>query len=214
MSKHIAGVLSAALLVAACQQQARADEFVIDNVHSSVVFRVGHMGYGVIYGRFNKLSGGYSLEPGKPEATTFQIAIEAASVDTNDAKRDEHLRTADFLSAGEFPAITFKSVKSVPRQTDAGIALAVTGDLTLHGVTRPVTLELTKLGEGPGPTGQDFRTGFSCQTKLKRSDYGMTKMAGLVGDEIEIMIGFEGVRKDKGAPTTGARPAGAKTLRR
>jgi polyisoprenoid-binding protein YceI len=86
--------------------------------------------------------------------------------------------------------------------------LDVTGDLTMHGVTKPVTLELQKLGEGPGPGGNDFRTGFSGTAKLKRSDFGMTNMVGPVGDEVAITISIEGIRKDAAA-APGAAPAGA-----
>jgi polyisoprenoid-binding protein YceI len=206
MTKRLCLGLTALALVAAPLTPARSDDFKIDESHTSVIFGISHLGYSFTYGRFYKVQGGFTLEPGKPAASTFQLAIETASVDTNDAKRDEHLRGPDFFNAGEFPAITFKSTKAAPKQTDDGIVLEVTGELTMHGVTRPVTLELQKLGEGPGPGGNDFRTGFNCQTKLKRSEFGMTKMVGPIGDEVAVMISFEGVRQEgEAAATTGAR---------
>lgn len=210
MSRHAILALAATLWLGAASTL-RADEFAIDNSHTGVVFRISHMGLSHTYGRFNKIGGGYTLEAGKPEASTFNIAIDAGSIDTNDAKRDEHLRGPDFLNAGEFQTITFKSTKVVPKKVEGGIVLEVTGDLTMHGETRPVTLVLKKLGEGPGPTGNDFRTGFDTQTTLKRSEFGMTKMVGPIGDDVEIMISFEGVRKE-GAATSSTTPAKSKRV--
>jgi polyisoprenoid-binding protein YceI len=200
--------LAALVCLAPFTPAARADEFTVDNSHTSVIFGVSHLGYSITYGRFNKVSGTFTLDPAGPEASTFQIAIDASSIDTNDAKRDEHLKGPDFFNAGEFPVITFKSTKVAAKRTERGVVLQVTGDMTMHGQTRPVTVELQKLGEGPGPGGNDFRTGFNCQTKLKRSDFGMTAMVGPVGDEVAITISFEGVRKDAAAvpAATGARP--------
>jgi polyisoprenoid-binding protein YceI len=198
--------------LAANSSPARADDYEVDNAHTSVIFGVSHMGYSFSYGRFNKVSGAYSLDPAKPEASTFSIAIDANSIDTNNADRDKHLKSPDFFSAGEFPVISFKSTKVAAKQAEGGaVVYEVTGELTMHGVTKPLTLQLQKLGEGPGPTGQDFRSGFNCQTKLKRGEFGMTKMVGPVGDEVAITISFEGVRKGAAAKT-GARPA--ETVRR
>jgi polyisoprenoid-binding protein YceI len=213
-------VLGLAMLVAAFSSGSavRADEFAIDNSHTSIIFGVSHLGYSITYGRFNKISGAFTLDAKGPEASTFQVAIDVASIDTNDAKRDEHLKGPDFFNSGEFPVISFKSTKVAPRKTETGIVLDVTGDLTLHGVTKPVTLELQKLGEGPGPGGNDFRTGFSGTAKLKRSDFGMTNMLGGVGDEVAVTISIEGIRKAAAAApsaapaTTGARPTTTGTV--
>jgi polyisoprenoid-binding protein YceI len=211
MKKFFACSLAALLCVAAFAEPLRADEFDIDNSHTSVIFGVSHLGYSFTYGRFNKVSGTFTLDPKGPEASTFQMAIDASSVDTNDAKRDEHLRGPDFFNSGEFPVISFKSKKVEGKRTESGVTLLVTGDLTMHGQTKPVTLELQKLGEGPGPRGNDFRTGFNCQTKLKRSDFGMTGMVPHIGDEVAITISFEGVRKQAGA--AGTAPAAATSSR-
>jgi polyisoprenoid-binding protein YceI len=219
MKSFFALSLAALLCLAALAHPLQADDFQIDNSHTSVVFGVSHLGYSFTYGRFNKVSGAFTLDPKGPEASTFQVAIDASSVDTNDAKRDEHLRGPDFFNAGEFPVISFKSTKVEGKRTESGVTLLVTGDLTMHGQTKPVTLELQKLGEGPGPRGNDFRTGFNCQTKLKRSEFGMTGMVPHIGDEVAITISFEGVRKDAGAggaapaAATSARPAGGTVVR-
>jgi polyisoprenoid-binding protein YceI len=218
MTKRFTLALTLLLAVASSLRPARADDFAIDNSHTSVIFGVSHLGYSITYGRFNNVSGTFTLDAKGPEASTFQVAIDVASIDTNDAKRDEHLRGPDFFNAGEFPVISFKSTKVAPRKTETGIVLDVTGDLTMHGVTKPITLELQKLGEGPGPGGNDFRTGFSGQAKLKRSDFGMTGMVGPVGDEVAITISIEGVRKgaaaapDAAPAATGARPTAAGTV--
>jgi polyisoprenoid-binding protein YceI len=218
MTKRITLCLAFLLAVSASARSVRADDFAIDNAHSSIIFGVSHLGYSITYGRFNNVSGKFTLDAKGPEASTFQVALDVASIDTNDAKRDEHLKGPDFFNAGEFPVITFKSTKVAPRKTETGIMLDVTGDLTMHGVTKPVTLELQKLGEGPGPGGNDFRTGFSGTAKLKRSDFGMTNMVGPVGDEVAITISIEGIRKDAAAPAgaapaaTGARPKAAGTV--
>jgi polyisoprenoid-binding protein YceI len=215
MTKLTTLAVAALMLFSSFAQPARADEFEIDNSHTSVIFGISHLGYSITYGRFNKVSGAFSLDPAGPEASTFQFAVDASSIDTNDAKRDEHLRGPDFFNAAEFPVITFKSNKVAAKPTDAGKMVVVTGDLTMHGVTKPVTLELQKLGEGPGPTGKDFRTGFNCQTKLKRSDFGMANMVGPIGDEVAVTISFEGVRKDAAAaPAAAPAPAPAATSAR
>lgn len=211
MTKRINLCLAALAIVLATLRPVRADEFEIDNSHTSVIFGVSHMGYSITYGRFNNVSGTFTLDAAGPDASTFQMAIDVASIDTNDAKRDEHLKGPDFFNAGEFPVISFKSTKVAPKKTEAGIALVVTGDLTMHGVTKPVTLELQKLGEGPGPMGGGFHTGFSGETKIKRSEFGMTNRLEMIGDEVAVTISIEGARKEAAAgaapAATGGRPA-------
>jgi polyisoprenoid-binding protein YceI len=219
MTKRFTLGLAVLLTISASLRPARADDFAIDNSHTSVIFGVSHLGYSITYGRFNNVSGKFTLDAKGPEASTFQVAIDVASIDTNDAKRDEHLKGPDFFNAGEFPVITFKSTKVAPKKTETGITLEVTGDLTMHGVAKPVTLELQKLGEGPGPGGNGFHTGFSGQAKLKRSDFGMTNMVGPIGDEVAITISIEGARKEPAAApgaapaATGARPAAGTVVR-
>ncbi|MAT72395.1 MAG: hypothetical protein CMJ58_23065 [Planctomycetaceae bacterium] len=184
--------LCALLLLAGIQAPASAADFKIDPSHTSIVFGVSHLGYSYTYGRFNKINKGvFTLEPG---GGSFEIVIDAASVDTADAKRDEHLRGPDFFNAAQFPAIMFKSEKVSVKEAEGGSIYTVAGKMTMHGETRPVTLEMRKLGEGQSPFG-DYRAGFLLQTKLKRSDYGMKSMLEGIGDEVLITISFEGVRQ-------------------
>ncbi len=150
------------------------------------------------YGRFNKVAGKYTLDAANPEASKFQLAVDAASIDTNNAQRDGHLKSADFFNAGEFPVIAFESTKVGAKKVGEDMVYQVTGDLKMHGVTKSVTLELKKIGEGQGPGPMGYRSGFLCATKLNRSDFGMNKMLDMVGDEVAITISFEGVRQGVG----------------
>ncbi|BBO30659.1 YceI family protein [Lacipirellula parvula] len=195
MSRTAKLALAFVLAIGSLHSPLRADEFTVDPSHTSVIFGISHLGYSFTYGRFNKVSGEFTLDPAKPDAASFTLAIDAASIDTNDAKRDDHLRGPDFLNTGEFPVISFKSNKVVVEKKDDATIYVVSGELTMHGVTKPVTLNLQKLGEGPGPTGQGFHTGFNCQTKLNRSEWGMTKMVPHIGDEVAVTISLEGSRK-------------------
>lgn len=171
---------------------ASADDYQMDPRHTSILFGVSHMGYSYTYGRFDKLTGGFSLGA-NPEENKFQLTIDAGSVNTNDAQRDMHLKNADFFNVQQFPLITFVSKRVVPEQTKDGLILHVLGSFTMHGVTKEIELDLQKLGEGPGPTQEDYRTGFLCQLKLLRSDFGINHMIPQIGDEIAITISFEGI---------------------
>jgi polyisoprenoid-binding protein YceI len=197
-----------AYAVAALAAAAHADDYALDASHTSVIFGVKHMEYSYTYGRFNKVSGSYTLDPANPAGAKFQLVIDASSVDTNDVTRDKHLQGPDFFDSGQFPVISFESKKVGPAPgADASMWL-VEGDLTIHGVTRPVQLQLKKVGEGKGMQG-DHRTGFLCVTKVLRSEFGMTQNIPMVGDEVAVTISFEGTRQEAGAGTTGAKPAKA-----
>ncbi|MEX0613338.1 MAG: YceI family protein [Pirellulales bacterium] len=177
-----------------------ADAYNIDPAHTSIVFSVGHAGLSYTYGIFREASGGYILDA-NPANCRFQLTIQTNSLDTNHAKRDDHLRSADFFNVQQFPTITFESTGCTLTNTpDRSIVYQVAGNLTVHGVTRPVTVPLRLLAEGKGPYG-DARSGFLCQLELKRSDYGMTNLLenNLVGDAVSVTISFEGVKQEPGA---------------
>jgi polyisoprenoid-binding protein YceI len=172
-----------------------ADNYAIDPAHTSVIFGISHLGFSYTYGRFNKVAGNYALDEANPAGSSFEVTIETASVDTNDAKRDEHLRKPDFFNANEFPQITFKSTEVAGKKNDKGeTILDVTGDLTMHGVTRKVTLPVRLLKVGQGMGGEQ-RSGFLCETRLLRSEFGMTNMVPHIGDEVAVTISFEGVKQ-------------------
>ena len=165
-------------------------EYDLDNSHTSLIFGISHFGYSFTYGRFNALAGGFEFDKDNPTAARFQFEIDASSVDTNDAKRDEHLRGPDFFDARQFPKITFTST----RVLKSGEDLEMVGDLTMHGVTREVTIPFKYLGEGKGPYGK-YRCGFSAQVMVQRGDFGMKAMAPMIGDDVSITFSFEGIQK-------------------
>jgi polyisoprenoid-binding protein YceI len=179
-----------------------ADAYTIDPVHTSAVFSVGHAGLSYTYGFFRQAAGSYILDA-NPANCRFQFSIQTNSLDTNHEKRDEHLRSPDFFNVQQFPTITFESTAcSLANTPDESIVYQVTGNLTIHGVKRQVTVPLRLLAEGKGPYG-DARNGFLCQTELKRSDYDMTNLLedNLVGDAVSITISFEGVKQEPAGAT-------------
>jgi polyisoprenoid-binding protein YceI len=172
--------------------QAAAETYKIDPVHSFVVFRIKHLNISYSYGRFNEPMGTFKLDADDPAKSSFQIELKTQKVDTNSPQRDNHLRSPDFFNARQFPNITFKSTEV--KKSDKG--LSVTGDLICHGVTKSVTVELEQTGEGDSPP-KDHRVGFEGVLEIKRSDFGMSNMAGVVGDDVRLMISLEGARPAK-----------------
>jgi polyisoprenoid-binding protein YceI len=178
-------------LTSAWAAPARAEKFTLDTVHSTVLFRIMHMGTSHAWGRFDNIAGSISLDDKNPAKNVFDITIKTDSVNTGIAKRDEHLRGPDFFSAREFPDITFKS-ESV-RAKDNGI-YEVTGELTLHGVTRPLTVTLKKIGTGKSPSGDQIigvDTGFT----IKRTDFDMKNLLDGVGDDVLLIVSLEAGHK-------------------
>ena len=161
-----------------------------DTVHSFVLFKVKHMGTSWSHGRFNDFTISAQTADGGTNVTAAEFTLKTASVDTGNEKRDQHLQSPDFLNAKQFPEATFKSTAVKPVDADT---TELTGDLTFHGVTKPLTLKIVRVGSG------DMRgtpiVGYETIFTLKRSDFGMTNMVGPVGDEITVTIGFEGAKK-------------------
>lgn len=167
-----------------------ADEYEYDLVHSSVSFKARHLDISWIHGRFNDVSGKFSLDREDPAKSTFELTIKADSVDTANAARDEHLRQPDYFDTKQFPTITFKSTSTKP--IDGGYE--VTGDFTMHGKTNRITLTL--MGGEEHVFKNVKRVAFSTELALKRSDYGFDpKAIGPIGDKALIMIDCEGVQK-------------------
>ncbi len=166
--------------------------YTIDNAHTSLIFGISHMGFSYTYGRFNMVSGQLALDGENPANSQIKMSVDAASVDTNNKKRDEHLRSPDFFSVNEFPTIEFVSTSIEP----ADKTMNVKGNLTIHGVTKELDIELTKLGEGKTQMG-DERVGFLAQFEIKRSDFDMKEMIGPqgIGDEVSITMSFEAVKQ-------------------
>lgn len=168
----------------------------IDIAHSSVNFTVRHMVISKVRGAFSRWAGSLEFDPQDPGLSKVSATIEAASIDTREPKRDEHLRSPDFFDAAKFPTLAFHS-KSVEKTGAA--SYKVTGDLTIHGVTKEITLDTEYLGGGKDPWGGQ-RVGFQAATKLRRKDFGLgwnqVLEAGgvLVGDDIEITLDIEAVK--------------------
>ena len=170
---------------------ATADDYVIDAAHSGVSFQISHLGLSYVQGRFNEFNGGFTIDTSDPAKSAFALTIKTESVDTNNAGRDKHLRSPDFFNVKQFPAITFAS--TAVKAIEGGYE--VTGDLTLHGETKPVTFSLKGGKSAQFPPGVQ-RTGFSTsQIVVKRNDFGVGKPMPVLGDDVYISISFEGTKK-------------------
>ena len=193
MKRRLLGFFSVVLvLIGIAAPLQAADNYTIDPMHSGVNFKISHIGLSWIYGRFNIYSGSFVLDPDDAGKCSFQLKIETESVDTNNKKRDEHLRTPDFFNAKQFPLITFEStgVKAIKDGYE------VTGNLTMHGVTKPVTFALVGGKTADFPPGTP-RTGYSTELIIKRSEFGVGKalFANALGEDVHVAISFEGVKK-------------------
>jgi polyisoprenoid-binding protein YceI len=191
MKKFIAGLMMS-LMAGNCW----AADYVIDASHSSVVFKVKHLAISSVPGRFGDVSGKFSFDPSKIEASSAEATINATSINTMDPKRDDHLKSADFLDVVKFPSIQFKSTK-VEKVSDT--AFNAHGDLSIHGVTKPVVLAVTYGGTAKDPWGKE-RAAFEARTTINRKDFGLTwsktlETGGLVvGDDVQITLEIEGVK--------------------
>jgi polyisoprenoid-binding protein YceI len=176
-------------VVSAVNEGTARAQYAVDAAHSSVYFKASHLGLSWVYGRFNDVAGTFSIDP-DPSKSSFELTIKAESVDTNNQKRDEHLRGPDFFNAKQFPTLSFKStaVKAVKD------GLEVTGNFTMHGQTKPLTFTLLGGKTAQFPKGVD-RIGYSTELNLKRSDFGMDKFLEMIGDEVHIAVSFEGTKK-------------------
>ncbi len=185
-------VLALLALIAGFQSAQAADVYKIDPAHTSIVFKVNHMGFSNVYGMFNEADGKITIDEKAPEKSSFEVSVKADTVSTFTKKRDDHLKSPDFFNVKQFPLISLKS-KSVKK---AGDKFEVTGDLTLHGVTKPVAFTFSRMKTGKDPWG-NIRTGGETTFKIKRTDFGMNFMSkpGEVGDEIELMISTEAVKQ-------------------
>ncbi len=186
MSRFLAFLAAVALLTASAV--AEVQTWQIDPNHTAAQFSVRHMGISTVRGAFTKVSGTAQYDPADPGKLSLDASIDAASVDTRVSMRDDDLRSPNYFDVAKYPAITFKS-KSV--QTAGEGKLKITGDLTIHGVTKEVTLDV----DGPSPPATDPRgnthIGASANTKINRKDFGVGGSSSMVGDEITITIDVE-----------------------
>lgn len=164
--------------------------YTIDSSHSTVQFVVAHLGVSRVVGRFNEISGDFTCDVAKMPASSVRINLKSASIDTALAQRDADLRSSDFFRVAEYPEIRFTSasVTGTPEK------FALAGMMRLLGVSRPVTFQVSKIGESRDPWG-GYRAGFEATTTLKRSDFGMRYMLGPIGDDITVTVDIEGIRQ-------------------
>jgi polyisoprenoid-binding protein YceI len=185
-------------IVVALPVLAHADTWQIDSSHTSVEFTVRHMMISNVKGQFQKTTGTITANGNDPASAKIDVTIDASSVDTRVERRDAHLKSPDFLDVAKFPTITFKSTKV---EADGPGKWKVTGDLTIHGVTKPVVLEVEGSGEPIHDPMGNTRAGASATMKIKRSDFGLIwnkalETGGvLVGDEVAISIDVEAIKQ-------------------
>jgi len=189
------------LVLGAAAPLSAADTYTIDKGHSSVEFRIRHFA-SKVSGRFGDFEGAIQADPGKPDASSVTFTIKTASIDTNNGHRDDDLKSPNFFDAGKYPEITFRSSKMASTGKDQ---YAVTGTLTMHGVSKEVTLPVTFLGSAKDPRGNE-RASFELNTKVNRKDWGIdwnrTLDSGglMLSDDVDVTIDLETVRKAPEAP--------------
>ncbi len=171
----------------------RAEEYVIDTKksHAFIEFKISHLGFSWILGRFNTFEGEFTFNEEDPAKSKVSVTIDTASVDTNLAERDKHLRSDEFLDVKKYPKANFKSTSIKLTGEDTAV---IKGDFTLRGVTREIELNAKHIGAGKDPWG-GFRRGFEGVTTFALHDYDMTYNLGPASKEIEIFISFEGLKK-------------------
>ncbi|ATX82607.1 Polyisoprenoid-binding protein YceI [Mariprofundus ferrinatatus] len=184
------------LLLLAFIMPAQAAEnyaFDIKGQHAFIQFKIKHLGYSWLIGNFNTFNGSYSYDETNPANNSVTAEIDVASIDSNHAERDKHLRSADFFDVAKFPKATFTSTAYEDKGNGKGV---LKGNFTLRGVTKEIAFDVTQIGAGKDPWG-GFRRGFSGTTTLHLSDYNMLKggMLGAAAENVELFFSIEGVRQ-------------------
>ncbi|MEK7679198.1 MAG: YceI family protein [Deltaproteobacteria bacterium] len=184
--------LSAAVLVLS-SKAVMAEDYVIDskNAHAFIQFKISHLGYSWILGRFNRFDGTFSYDEKNPRASKVTVTVDTASIDTNNAERDKHLRSEKFFEVKQYPEAVFVSRSYEPKGNDTGV---LKGDFTLHGVTRPIEIKVKHIGAGKDPWG-GFRRGFEGTARFALNDYNINTNLGPASKEVELFLSMEGIRK-------------------
>lgn len=189
------GLLAAALVFAAPAlaqtpptrdpAQVQGGSYAVDPGHTQVTFMVSHFGFSNYFGTFSDVSGTLNLDPKNPGASKLNIKLPVASVATTSAHLTNSLKGDQWLDAAKYPEMTFVSTKVAPEGRDKA---KVTGDLTLHGVTKPVTLDVTFFGAGSNPMNKKYTVGFSATGTVKRSEFGVKTYIPAIGDDLQLRI--------------------------
>ncbi|WP_027329725.1 YceI family protein [Marinimicrobium agarilyticum] len=193
MKKTIAALTLSSLGLASVP--ALAADYVIDTegAHASIHFEIQHLGYSWLLGRFNDFEGTFSYDPEDVAASKVNVTIDPASVDSNHAERDKHLRGSDFLHVEKYPEASFVST-GITNIEDGGEEFDIVGNLTLHGVTKEITIEAEKVGEGKDPWG-GYRAGFEGSTEIRLKDFGIDYNLGPASEVVDLELHVEGVRQ-------------------
>lgn len=192
IKKHVAALVISSLGVMSLP--ALADNYTIDakGAHASINFAIKHLGYSILTGRFDTFSGEFSYDPAKPEASTVNVTIETNSVNSNQAERDKHLRSKDFLNVEKFSQSTFASKKIViGKDKDT---FDIVGDFTLNGVTKSIVIAAHKIGEGKDPW-NGYRAGFEGTTELTLKDFNIVFPLGPASETVKLSLYVEGIKK-------------------
>ena len=171
-----------------------AENYKIDSAHTYPYFSISHLGFSTMHGRFNTTTGSITMDKAN-KTGSVNITIDAASIDTSHKKRDDHLRSPDFLNVIEFPEITYKSSKVTIKADDSAV---VEGQLTIMGTSKPVTLQVSRISCGIhpfDPTKKKFVCGFDATAKIMRSDFGVKFGLPKIGDEMNLVFEVEGIRQ-------------------
>ena len=163
-------------------------QFAIDKSHAKIIFSVTHFGFSTYYGLFTGFDATLGYDPKAPDKSNLSVTVDVGSVATTNPKLDEHLRSADFFDAAKFPTATFKATRITLTGAAAG---TIEGDLTLHGVTRPVTLAASLHGAGTNPMTKKYVLGFDATGMIKRSEFGISAYVPAVGDDVNLTISGE-----------------------
>jgi len=182
-------LLSAVLSTVLLASHVEAKTFDIDIVHSSMAFFIDHLGFSRVIGVAKEFGGRFEFDAARPEASSLDVKVKVASISTNNAQRDSDIQGADWFNATEFPDITFVGKEFKRANENTG---SIVGDLTIAGVTQAATLDVVFNKEGENPWDKSHVVGFSAQTTVKRSDFGMKSALGMIGDEVRLYIEIEG----------------------
>ncbi|MBF0444947.1 MAG: YceI family protein [Magnetococcales bacterium] len=169
---------------------AQADNYRIDPTHSFIEFSILHLGISVLKGRFNDISGDFNYDEQNPNSAKISVLVKTASIDSNHAERDKHLRGKDFLNVSKYPEATFTTTSFKGN----GKTGTLTGELTIHGKTNKVIIPITYVGAGKDPWG-GYRMGFSGNIRIKRSDYGISYNLGPAAQSMDLDLFVEGIKK-------------------
>lgn len=177
------------MLSAGPAQVYAAESYTLDPAHSFVEFKIPHLGYSVLVGRFNEVEGGFTYDEANPSASNIDVTVNTVSIDSNHAKRDKHLKSEDFLEVGKYPKATFKST-SISQNGDD---IQIKGMLEMHGVKKEVTIDAEFVGAGPDPWG-GYRRGYKGTMTLGLKDFGINYDLGPASTEVTLGLFIEGIR--------------------